>query len=1391
MGRRTQKRIALLVGVPVVLGLGAAGAYVVKDMHRKNRMADSLREGSAAYQAADYPGTMEKLGYYVGQNRKDGKALLMIADARRKTPIENSRHIVEAIPYAKAAADALPGDPEPLEMLLDLYDKANFLLERLQVAEALLKLNPRHQEALRAKSIVLARTGKTAEAVEVGLQLAREYPDDIEATRAAVQLMVFHGTDKADIAKFVSDVADAHPEDARYVVMKSQVAAHLGDASNAIVMAKRAAELPVRSGKALAELLSLLDVLGNTDHTLLAKGDELLEREMSGPLATEVATVAAERAWKLGRLTAAQEAIQKAYSTAELSKASDDALGWGAYLQVIDGKKPEDEAVKALLAQLSARTSTDANFWRAVVEAQTLIDSGKPQEARAAISRAKGFRTGSDIAEYIEGDIDQRVGEWRQAIARWTHLARTQPTWRVVHIALVSVLLQRNEVLQAVTEAEIAAKVRRGHPELLLLSRSYARLVESDQARQDRLERIQVFADELVKGLGDDPELTALVARIYLGIGRTADGERLAQTLLDRTPAPDPQVLTPLAAALRRSNPGLSERVLARAQTDADNPDVTYQAAVQLADAGKQDEGRRLLESAREKHKGQLDYEVRYAAFLDRVRDPRAIELLSRLAGEHEDVAAMQSTLLDSDSAWKDEKVVVAAIERLRRLSGEGGSAWKTYEARRLLTFNSNPARAAQVVQLLGPVTNADPRNTLALALTAEAQMMLGDRNQAIELLRQAVQVEAERSTFYPRLIELLQQAGRSDEASQRLLAFTRIVRLTPDVQRMRARLLANQGMWDLSAADYRLLADRGSVEDMYSLGAVLARKGDMAGARRAMDSAAAMDNLPEPVVVGIADFYASQGDVALGRKVLEERLPENSAPHRSLVLALFFERHREYELAEKHLLEQARDGKADSYAELASFYYKQRRTADAQAAVERGLAISSDNPRLKEIAGFIKLGSGGQTAQAMADIVAAMEKTNTSEPLRMLAAAIQEYETTPNNVDSYLARLEAITEKHPGFFPAWRMLVQARAQRGQMREAVDAARLAVKAQPVDPRPARLAAEAMFAAGMLEDALVMANLWRERAVEDPFEADMAVAGILSQMLRHGDSVSRMERWKSRIIAEADRNPSFMEQYAVGLASVGRASESKDLLWPRLDKSEAWAPTCLRVAERLSPGEQEIWFARIEPALSSNPAHRVALGRVMYISATTNNNPAMFDRAIEVLRPALEDPNARAAAALYSAGCYDSRGNRAEAIRHYRMAVDKVPNDPASLNNLAYLLSADPATVEESVTLAKRAVEIAEKTVQSPTLQTSFLETLGVCHYRAKQYPEAERAFRRATDLNPTSLEAWLGLTEALTEMERYGDAKASLARIDAAPSKPTANDFGARLEAIRGRLKDR
>jgi len=1392
MAGRTQKRIALLVGVPVVLVAGVAGAYMFKDMHRKNKMETSLREGTAAFQAGDYNATMEKLGYYVSQKRDNVDALMMQAKARMSVPLENRRHITDAIPYAKGAADVSPSDPRPLELLLDLYTKVGWSTETLSTAERLLLIDPKHNEALRTKAVVLGFSGKWDEAIQIGKARVAAYPDDIDGYKDVAAMMAKVNAGKEEIVAYLGEVSATKPNEPRLVVMHAAAYANQGDNTNCVVLAKKAAAMPMTSGVAAREVLSLLDVLGRIDSTLAIAAEDLIEREIKGPHAAEVAVVAAERAWKQGRSTEGLKFVSQAYDPKALDKASDDALGWAAFLTRGANSTEEQAAIAPLTAELKGRKSDPAKFWDHLIQAHQLIMAGKPQEARSPLSTARVYKPGSDLASFLEADVSHRVGEWRQAAATLQMLVREEPTWRTARATLVNVLLQNNDIGGAVHEAEAAIRARQGPAELTMLARSYARLVESDQADPEKLGTISQFADQLAKSTAADNELQSLAARMFIAVGRQKDGETIVRTLLQKTPPPDSSILTALAASLRKRNPSLSEEILAKAAAEADTPELALQSALRLVDAGKRDEGRQVLEKALERNKGarELDYAVRLAMFLDYVKDPAAIQLFTKLADENPTNAWIQTAVLESECAWREEKNVTPPIERLRSLSGNAGTSWRLHEGRRLLTFNPGQQKASEVVTLAAFVLKNDPRNGMALGLQAEAQLLLGDRGSAVDLLSQAVDADADRSTFYPRLIELLQQSGRTEDATRRLTAFSKLVKLTPEMTRRRARLLASQGLWDLAEVDYKALMASGSIEDRYAHAAVLYRKGDIAGARKAMDDLSAAKDLPEAVTVQIADFYATQGDVNRGREILEQKLPATSNSQRSLILASYFDRHDQLELAEQHYIEQAKDNKPDSIAELAAFYFKRGREEPARVALDRGLKIDPENSRLKQINAFLSLGKGENTSKAMAEIV---ESMNSSSPqLQKLAQIINDSGQDPKMVAEYTTKLEALTREYPGFYPGWRFLVDARLRRGQMREAADAARTAVKSLPIDPQPAKLATEVLVNSGQLADALAMSNTWAERMGAESYEPDVARAAILSMLGKFPEALQTLERWKSRIEATAATNPGPLAQYAEVLAALNREPEAKALVWPSLENpatADRWAPLALRIAERLSPPAQDAWLAKLEPLLIRQNATRVELGRVLYSAATSRPDPALFGKAVEVLRPALDDTATRAIAARFAAGCEEGRGNRPEAIRMYRIALEQTPDDPALLNNLAYMVTFTEGGAPEAAKLATRAVEIADRSVSVPALRRAFLETQGVCLFRNGQHREAEAAFRKALSIDANAIEAIVGLAESLEAQGKGDDARTQLLRVPSDGSKPLSPELDARIKALREKLK--
>jgi tetratricopeptide (TPR) repeat protein len=1392
MTSRVQKRVTLLVAAFVLLVAGVAGAYAIKQAHTRSLMAVWLRDGMEAYKAGDYQKTMDLLGKYAGRDRTNEEVILALADSRRRTPMDdNKSHIVEAIRFARHASNLNPSDLAPREMLLDLYDELGRLSERKQTAESILAIAPTHHKAMDARVLCLARLGNTKDARNAAVALTAAYPDDVQAHRNAVELMSMLHEDPQTIREFADAAAAKNPDDQQFAVMRAQAHLRTGDAAGTIQLAKDAAAMPVKAADGFENLLQMLDLLGRVDSSLAALADQSLQHEMAGPMAHEVAGVAAERAWKNGHPGEARDYAAKAVDTGDLRKSELDALGWWTFLGVAGGKSLDDGEIRPALAELRARSGTKATFWVEMAQGAADLNSGRLREASLHLTTARAAEHKDDLADYLMGDVKQRLGEWRQAVTLWEKLASAQPSWRVIHVSLVSLLLQHGQAEPAVRHAEIALAFRPGLAEGVALTRALAMYLESGNAKPEQVQRAIAAAEGLETQAKDDAIAQSLAARIYLAGGKPEKGLAIVRKLIGVTPLPSSDVLATLAAAARPHDAPLADQVLALARAGAKNPDVDFQAAIRLADSGSPEDGRRILQQGIDANQGpdRLAYELRLAAFLDRTKDQAAAETFAKLAAANETNPQVQLALLDSDAAWKDEAIITAAIGRLRQAAGDNSVAWKINEARRLLVFTPSPSRAADAVNKLSDALNKDPGNIGALVLTAEAYVILGDRKKAVELLSRAVDADPDRPGLYPRLVELLQQTGAADEASRRLLAFCAIPNLEPPALRLRARLLATQGMWDQAAADFAALKPAGDPDDQFGLAVALSRKGQGVAAAQQLENLLKSPKITEPMVVAIADFFAGQGDVDRGRAVLEEHIPAGSQK-RAAIIGAFCERFRRYAEAEQFLVEQAKDGNAESLAGLAKFYYKQNRLDEAKAIVQRGLAASPGNASLEQISGFIDLSKGGGNREALAKIAASLDTMDSSAPLKQLTTALQELEQNPGDAAGYVARLEAITKSNPNFFPAWRLLVEARYNRGEVKEAVDAARIAARSSPIDPRPARLATEIMSAAGLHDEAMVMAQQWRQRSVNDTFEPDVAIAGINRALKRYDDALRRLEPWKSRLIAEGDTAPERLQLYADLLVCVARTQEAQALVWPKAEKDPAWALRCLNIAADVTGPAQQQWVDKMEPLLEKSPAGSFAMGRALYEMALKTPTRERFQRAADVLKGAADDTAFRGQAALYSAACYQQLENNDQAARCYRIAIESNPNDAAALNNLAYILASDAATAPEAVTYAQRAVDAAEKQNGAVSVRKSFLDTLGVALLKCGRYRDAEDTFRKGLSLDPTSLDLGVGLAEAALAQGNPDQTRTFIRQWDQrSGSGGMSPDLTKRVDTMRAKLE--
>lgn len=135
-------------------------------------------------------------------------------------------------------------------------------------------------------------------------------------------------------------------------------------------------------------------------------------------------------------------------------------------------------------------------------------------------------------------------------------------------------------------------------------------------------------------------------------------------------------------------------------------------------------------------------------------------------------------------------------------------------------------------------------------------------------------------------------------------------------------------------------------------------------------------------------------------------------------------------------------------------------------------------------------------------------------------------------------------------------------------------------------------------------------------------------------------------------------------------------------------------------------------------------------------------------AIESFRTVVRlDPNMGVAHfALGSA--YERAREFDKAAAAYKRAQTLIPSDPRAYNNLAWIYAAQGKKLDDALTLAQKAHELA---ASSPTLSAmvpGILDTLGFAHYARGEYTQAEPILRKANELaaNDATIHYHLGLT---------------------------------------------
>ncbi len=1387
MTRRGKQRLVLLSSFLLLVSAAAAGAYFLREARRTQRAEAAYRDGMAAYDEGRFEDALRGLGKALTRYRDDAEVLYRVADVRRRVPIENARHLTAAIAFSREAASLAPTDPRPLELLVTLYQQVGFVTECLDAVDRLLRIDARHEEAHLARIECLSTLGRQDEAKQAIDALIEAHPEGVAGHELKVRMMRLAGESAETVLAYVDALVSASPDHIGFAAMQVRQHSALGRREEARLAATRLLEKDITDPHTLLDVVRTLDLLG-----LRSEADQLLERSIARDLLrNEGLESIVERAWKLGRedrVRAALAQIERDFSTAPSR-----LLGWSALMSMpADGAWADTPVGEAL----RDRPDEEAARWRILLDARSAMTSRRFIEARERLNEAISLNGADDLACFWLAEVMQRLGETDLAAECVAQAIAVDPSWSRAYVTLAAFQIELGRLDEARSSAERALVLNPGAAEALTLARTYVALL--DAGRGDRMiaQQALTILEEAAALMPDEPDVLAMLARTCLVADKPQEAGAAVDRIGEASRLPAPATILDLALAAKQRAPDLLPAILdLAARLDSPGPELLAMLAARSGGDDPQSRLARFREMiARETDESRrVSYEITYARLLEQIGDPSSLDEYRRLAAAHPSLPAAQQALLDSTVAWSDESLIAAAIENLKKATGEGGAQWRIAQARRRLAFDAADAAASEVVVLLAPLTRPPSPDIRALVLASDAMLRLNDRAGAITMLARAVDRQPENALLHLQIIRLLQETGRSVEAGQRLREFVTRQNLSPGEQRQRVELLQRQALWGEAIRDAEdLAAATGEMNDILALARLYWRRGREADARREFEKVLAQPTLDAPSSLAAAVFFASTESLERGVSVLERLRDTLDADAYTSLLAQFHERLNRIDDAAAILLARAEgSGNPDHWAALAQFHLRHQRTPSAREAVERGLAETGNHELLQTLLGVVNVVET-QTLdpEILENVVDTMVAESARPAMRQIAQAIEHFAANPEDVSGYVARLKTAVDEHPQLLIGWQLLVRSLSGAGRMDEAVTAAQSAASMLPASVRAAELLARALAEAGRFDEARAAVMRWRELEVSDRMKPDLLLAQIDRATGRSERAFTTLLPYVERIEREAEESPAHLELFASVLVQTGRQDAAHDLLWPRVQQSGEWARAYLLLTNQIaSPADRLPWIDRIEPLLPLTPTTRVEIAAARSGLGHALGQPEQFERVVALLEPTVNDPQTPLDAIMLSAEAHEQMARRDRAIALYRLALDRQPDNAFALNNLAFALLQEDSPSEEPLTRAMRAVEIARREDLPDPVLANMLETLGSAHLALGQFAQAETAFAEGLALDPSNALLGLGRAQALIGLGRVEEARTIVESSGNAPEAgPPTPHFARRLEIVQAAL---
>ncbi len=648
---------------------------------------------------------------------------------------------------------------------------------------------------------------------------------------------------------------------------------------------------------------------------------------------------------------------------------------------------------------------------------------------------------------------------------------------------------------------------------------------------------------------------------------------------------------------------------------------------------------------------------------------------------------------------------------------------------------------------------DAEPHYQLGMAY-----LRAGDPNSAAMCFQQAVKLDPKHPGAQLRLAEMMAASPSREMQEEAARRSEEVLSLSPDnIDALNALAFAELRLGNPDDAEKHLQKALEKAPDSLQSSIALARvklsRKDVAGAEQVLQQAVAQAPKSAPGLVTLGEFYGAlnrnqeaeqqfrtvlqmdpkNGPALFDLATMQARAGQNEQAEQTFRLlaelpekqykplhALFQFRIGKHEeaVAEFEKLAKANPADRETRGNLVKVYLSMNRVPDAERVLNDALKRNSRDAEALLDRSKIYL-STGKDAEAQADLKQAVRLQPYSAEAHYLLSKVHQ---TRGDAENRQQELRETLRLNPLYLPA-------RLELARILIASNAAQAALTA--LDEAPAEQKTTTGF---------VVERNWALLALGERAEVRKNLDQILTRdripdavvqdaLLKLGQKDFAGARTSLEEVL--GKNPEDIR--ALGLLVQTYAAQKQPATG--IQKAREYAartPKSARLQEFLGQlltanGRSEEARKAFEAAKAANPGAVTADLSL----ADLDIKEGKLDSARRNLSAILAANNNNLTARQLLAGLEVTAGNQAAAIEHYRKALEQNPRDIIALNNLAYLLSEQANQLDEALSYAQQAKQLAPE-------DPAIADTLGWIYYRKGLYRNAVQQLEAAVEKGETA-----------------------------------------------------